>query len=184
MKRKIVIIGSGLGGLSCGVLLAKEGYDVTILEQSSQAGGCLQCFKRKGIKFETGMHFIGSADKGQTLFRLMKALEIDDKIQLSRLNEDGYDVIFNYIVNPENVELIKNKLKNHTIKFVVLVVDEKTLLLRDKERPEDCQMKERCIVLLNSFKNKNYNAQNILDTTNLSVNETIDIIENDNRFIL
>ena len=93
MKRKIVIIGSGLGGLSCGVLLAKEGYDVTILEQSSQAGGCLQCFKRKGIKFETGMHFIGSADKGQTLFRLMKALEIDDKIQLSRLNEDGYDVI-------------------------------------------------------------------------------------------
>ena len=93
MKRKIVIIGSGLGGLSCGVLLAKEGYDVTILEQSSQPGGCLQCFKRKGIKFETGMHFIGSADKGQTLFRLMKALEIDDKIQLSRLNEDGYDVI-------------------------------------------------------------------------------------------
>ena len=86
MKRKIVIIGSGLGGLSCGVLLAKEGYDVTILEQSSQAGGCLQCFKRKGIKFETGMHFIGSADKGQTLFRLMKALEIDDKIQLSNVH--------------------------------------------------------------------------------------------------
>ena len=93
MKRKIVIIGSGLGGLSCGVLLAKEGYDVTILEQSFQPGGCLQCFTRKGIKFETGMHFIGSADKGQTLFRLMKALEIDDKIQLSRLNEDGYDII-------------------------------------------------------------------------------------------
>ncbi len=45
-------------------------------------------------------------------------------------------------------------------------------------------MKKRCIVLLNSFKNKNYNAQSILDTTNLSVNETIDIIENDNRFIL
>ena len=80
--------------------------------------------------------------------------------------------------------MIKNKFKNYTIKFIVLVVDEKTLLLRDKERPEDCQMKKRCIVLLNSFKNKNYNAQSILDTTNLSVNETIDIIENDNRFIL
>ena len=80
--------------------------------------------------------------------------------------------------------MIKNKFKNYTIKFIVLVVDEKTLLLRDKERPEDCQMKERCIVLLNNFKNKNYNAQSILNTTNLSVNETIDIIENDNRFIL
>ena len=93
MKRKIVIIGSGLGGLSCGVLLAKEGYDVTILEQSFQPGGCLQCFTRKGIKFETGMHFIGRADKGQTPFRLMKAFGVDDKIQLSRLNENGYDII-------------------------------------------------------------------------------------------
>lgn len=98
--------------------------------------------------------------------------------------EDGYDVIFNYIVNPKNVEVIKNKSKNYTIKFVVLVVDEKILLLRDQERPEDFQMKERCIILLNNFKNKNYNTQNILDTTNLSVNETVKIIENDNRFIL
>ena len=98
--------------------------------------------------------------------------------------EDGYDVIFNYIVNPENVEVIKDKFKNYTIRFVVLVVDKKTLLLRDSKRPEDCQMKERCIVLLNSLKNKNYNTQSILNTKNLSVNETIDIIENDNRFIL
>ena len=109
------------------------------------------------------------------------------KICLSSIEtylKDGYDVIFNYIVNPENVELIKNKLKNYTIKFIVLVVDEKKLLLRDKERPEDCQMKDRCIVLLNNFKNKNYNLNNILETSNLSVNETFNIIENDDRFIL
>ena len=88
------------------------------------------------------------------------------KICLSSIEtylEDGYDVIFNYIVNPENVEVIKNKFKNYTIKFIVLVVDEKTLLLRDKERPEDCQMKERCITLLNSFKSNNYNEKNILN---------------------
>ncbi len=45
-------------------------------------------------------------------------------------------------------------------------------------------MKERCITLLNNFKNTNYNEQNILDTSNLSINETVDIIENDSRFIL
>ena len=109
------------------------------------------------------------------------------KICLSSIEtylKDGYDVIFNYIVNPENVEVIKNKFKNYTIKFIVLVVDEKKLLLRDKERPEDCQMKDRCIVLLNNFKNKNYNLNNILETSNLSVNETFNIIENDDRFIL
>ena len=76
------------------------------------------------------------------------------------------------------------QFKSHTIKFVVLLVDENTLLLRDKERPEDCQMKERCITLLNSFKNNNYNKENILDTTNLSINETVNIIETNNRFIL
>ena len=38
---KVVIIGSGLGGLSCGVTLAKNGYEVTVLEQGAQIGGCL-----------------------------------------------------------------------------------------------------------------------------------------------
>ena len=43
---KVIIIGSGLGGLSSGVILAKNGYDVTILEKGAQIGGCLQCFTR------------------------------------------------------------------------------------------------------------------------------------------
>lgn len=92
-KRKIVIIGSGLGGLSTAVILAKNGYEVTVLEQGSQIGGCLQCFVRRGAKFETGMHFIGSADAGQTLDSLMKYLEIKDSIGLSRLDTMGYDVV-------------------------------------------------------------------------------------------
>lgn len=92
-KGKVIIIGSGLGGLSCGVVLAKNGYDVTVLEQESQIGGCLQCFYRHGAKFETGMHFIGSADKGQTLDSLLKYLEVRRNIELSPLDVDGYDVI-------------------------------------------------------------------------------------------
>ena len=96
----------------------------------------------------------------------------------------GYDVVFNYIVTPTIVDKIKDKFKNHKVKFVVLLSDEDTLLLRDKQRPEDCQMKERCLILLNSFKRKNYNSNNILDTTNLSVEETINIISKETRFIL
>ena len=98
--------------------------------------------------------------------------------------DGGFDVVFNYIVTPENLELIKSKLNDYNIKFVVLLVDEATLLLRDKSRPEDCQMKERCITLLNNFKNRNYGPQNILDTTNLSVDEITSIIIKDNIFII
>ena len=93
MTKKCVIIGSGLGGLSSGVILAKNGYDVTVLEKHFQIGGCLQCFCRDGVKFETGMHFIGSADKGQTMDAMFKYLEIDHDVELSRLDESGYDVV-------------------------------------------------------------------------------------------
>lgn len=92
-QRSIIIIGSGLGGLSCGVILAKNGYRVTVLEQGAQVGGCLQCFSRGGAKFETGMHFIGSAADGQTLSKLLRYLEVSDDICLSPLDPMGYDVI-------------------------------------------------------------------------------------------
>ena len=91
--RKCVIIGSGLGGLSCGVILAKNGYEVTVLEQSAQIGGCLQCFYRDNVTFDTGMHYIGSADEGQTLNIIMNYLGISSDIELSRLDPMGYDVI-------------------------------------------------------------------------------------------
>ena len=93
-------------------------------------------------------------------------------------------MIFNYIVTPTSLEIIKKEFKDYSIKFVVLLVDENTLLLRDKKRPENFQMKERCITLLNSFKKRKYNADNILDTTDLSIEETLNIIETENRFIL
>lgn len=98
--------------------------------------------------------------------------------------EDEFDVIFNYIITPKNLDLIKTTITNYNIKFIVLLADETTLLSRDKERPIDCQMNERCITLLNSFKNSNYNSKHILDTSNLPLDETISIIEKENRFIL
>ena len=93
MAVKVCIIGSGLGGLTCGVILAKNGFEVTVLEQGAQAGGCLQCFTRHGARFETGMHFIGSAAEGQTMHRIMRYLEMTDDVILSQLDPSGYDVV-------------------------------------------------------------------------------------------
>lgn len=90
---KIIIIGSGLGGLACGQILARAGYDITILEQQRQPGGCLQCFTRGGVKFETGMHFIGSADRNQLLGKLFRYLDVYEKLSLQRLDTGGYDMI-------------------------------------------------------------------------------------------
>ena len=91
--KNCVIIGSGLGGLSCGCILSKNGYDVTVLEQGTQIGGCLQCFQRDGVTFDTGMHYVGSAEQGQTLNVILRYLGIADKVKFSKLDSLGYDVI-------------------------------------------------------------------------------------------
>lgn len=96
----------------------------------------------------------------------------------------GYIVVFNYIVNPENIKALQDKFKEYEIKFIILITDEGTLLSRDKERPKDCQMGERCLTLLNNFKNKNFNKNNFLDTSNLSVDETLEEIEEDNKYFI
>ncbi len=91
---KVVIIGSGLGGLSCGAILSQNGMDVTVLEQGAVAGGCLQCFWRGGVKFESGMHYVGSAKPGQPLDRILRYLGVRDRVDFSPLDPSGYDVIY------------------------------------------------------------------------------------------
>ena len=103
---------------------------------------------------------------------------------IKRYLEYGYDVVFNYIINPKDVKNIQEAVKDVETKFVVLLTDEETLLKRDAERPEDCQMKDRCLVLLNSFKNKGYEEKYILETTKISVEEAVESVENEERFSL
>lgn len=90
--------------------------------------------------------------------------------------EKGYDVVFNYIISDENLKLLKEKFKNYKIVLKVLLTDKNTLLERDKEREEDCQMKERCLVLLNQFKNYNFDKKDIIDTSNLTVKEITNLL--------
>ncbi|KAK3745214.1 hypothetical protein RRG08_048318, partial [Elysia crispata] len=59
-----IVIGSGVGGLTSGVLLARAGKKVLVLEQHDQAGGCCHSFVEKGFEFDTGIHYIGSMYDG------------------------------------------------------------------------------------------------------------------------
>jgi prolycopene isomerase len=54
----VVIIGAGMGGMSCGTLLAKEGLRVLICEQSSKPGGYCVNFKRDGFTFAPAVHYL------------------------------------------------------------------------------------------------------------------------------
>jgi len=92
-KFDVIIGGSGLGGLICGYIAAKNGYKVAVFEKHSQIGGCLQTFTRKGVKFDTGMHYIGSMEEGQIMHTFFKYLDLLDDVKISPLNKNGFEVI-------------------------------------------------------------------------------------------
>ena len=74
MKYDVVIIGSGLGGLECAHILSKVGMSVLLLERGTQAGGCLQSYRRHGLAFDTGFHYVGGLDEGQSLHSAFRHL--------------------------------------------------------------------------------------------------------------
>lgn len=57
MKKEVLIVGTGLGGLATALRLAKKGYRVNIVEKNNQAGGRLNQLKKDGFTFDTGPSF-------------------------------------------------------------------------------------------------------------------------------
>lgn len=89
----VVIIGSGIAGLLSAVLLGKEGKSVLVLEKNHQIGGSLQVFSRDKKIFDTGVHYIGSMDEGESLNKIFTYAGIIDSLKTHRLSEDCFDLI-------------------------------------------------------------------------------------------
>ena len=78
MNYDVLIIGSGLGGLECGALLAQKGLRTLVLEGSHQPGGCMQSFRRGGLHYDTGLHYVGGLAPGQTMHKAFGQLGLLD----------------------------------------------------------------------------------------------------------
>lgn len=88
----VLIIGSGLGGLECGALLAKCGLKVLVLEGSNQPGGCMQSFRRGGLYYDTGLHYVGGLAPGQAMHQAFEQIGLMD-LPWERMDEDFDHVI-------------------------------------------------------------------------------------------
>jgi len=79
--KQIVIIGSGMGGLTAGILLARKGHKVTIFEAQGSPGGYTAGFRRQGFYFESGtLSFESSA----LVFKVMKEIGVYDNVEFVR----------------------------------------------------------------------------------------------------
>ena len=90
MKYDVIIIGSGFGGLVCGHILSKQGKNVLLLERQAQPGGCIQSYRRDGMAFDTGLHYVGGLAEGQTMHRLFDAIGLM-QLPWHRLDPKGFD---------------------------------------------------------------------------------------------
>ncbi len=86
---KVLIIGSGIGGLSIAIILARLGYDVTVIEKNGQAGGMMRSYVRRGVHCNVGLHYLGALDEGQVLRRCFDYLGITADLPLLRMGADG-----------------------------------------------------------------------------------------------
>ncbi len=93
MKREsVIIIGAGLGGLECGYILAKNGMKVTVLEHEAQVGGCLQTFRRGAALFDTGFHYVGGLNEGESLHTLFSYFDLMG-LPWKKLDEECFDEV-------------------------------------------------------------------------------------------
>lgn len=76
-----VVIGSGLGGLTAGALLAKEGYSVCLLERNTSLGGAASCYKVGTLTIEAALDQTADPrDPREVKHSILKRLDLLDKI--------------------------------------------------------------------------------------------------------
>ena len=82
MQKKLTIIGGGITGLSAAYLAAKDGWEVTVIELSTQPGGLVRTFQIGGNLLEHYYHHFFNND--EELLWLLRELGIEDKLEFRK----------------------------------------------------------------------------------------------------
>ena len=92
MKKKVIIIGSGIGGLGSAALLSKAGYEVTVVEKNENFGGRANLLKAEGYTFDMGPSWYLMPDVFEHYFQLLEE-DIKQHLDLVKLSP-SYRVFF------------------------------------------------------------------------------------------
>ncbi len=86
MKEDVIVIGAGIGGLSCAALLAHGGHKVTVLEKNSFIGGACSSYQKQGYTFDRAVHMFSSGLNGP-FGKIFDRLELNYLKFVKHLNE-------------------------------------------------------------------------------------------------
>jgi phytoene desaturase len=86
-----IVVGGGLGGLSCAALLAHSGKRVLVCERHDRPGGYAHAFRRGSYLFDSAVHLVGGCEPtpfegGGLLHRLLCTVGARDQLQFERID--------------------------------------------------------------------------------------------------
>ncbi len=109
----IVVIGSGIGGLSAAALLAREGRRVLVLERHYVAGGFTHTFERKGYQWDVGIHYVGEMQRKNSVLRKVCDAVSGGRLAWAPMPEvydravflkEGGEEIYDFVAGRENLK--------------------------------------------------------------------------------
>lgn len=84
-RKKVLVIGAGLGGVSAALALAEEGYEVEVYEKNSHVGGKLNVLKKDGFSFDLGPSILTMPHLFEALF-LKAGKRMEDYVPVMKLD--------------------------------------------------------------------------------------------------
>jgi len=80
----VVVIGAGLGGLTCALELARQGLKVCVLDRHRVAGGYAQAIRRRGYHFDISHQMLGGLAPGGLAHGILHSLDVLKRLTLRR----------------------------------------------------------------------------------------------------
>lgn len=87
MKYDVIVIGGGLSGLENAYILSKAGMKVLVLERGTTVGGCIQTYRRGSLTHDTGFHYVGGLEEGQSMYQTFRYMGLLD-LPWKKLDKD------------------------------------------------------------------------------------------------
>lgn len=112
--KNIVIIGSGVGGLSAGIILLLLNFKVTVVEKNPLPGGLMRSYRRLGFDCPVGVHYVGALGENELLGKMFHVLGISVDELFTPMGQEGFidryifdDLIFDL---PTSIDTLEKNL--------------------------------------------------------------------------
>lgn len=123
MKKRVIIIGAGISGLTAGIYLLENGFDVYIFEKHSIPGGLCTGWMRKGVYIDGCAHWIVGTNPNSELFPLWKHIGAFD--ENSKIYDTDYftkiDIDSKIYTIYSDLELLRKELYSISIEDKKLI---------------------------------------------------------------